>query len=76
LDLIELAKKGNKEAKAIFATVEKRLGEGTANLINVLNPQEIILSGEGVRAGDLLFTPMRNSINENVIAGNLNSHNK
>ena len=28
-------------------------------MIQILNPSKIILSGQGVRAGDLMFAPMR-----------------
>ena len=42
---------------------------GIANLINILNPQLILISGEGVRAGDLLFESMREAIGRNVMPG-------
>jgi predicted NBD/HSP70 family sugar kinase len=38
------------------------LGMGIANLINIFNPALIIVSGEGVRAGDQLFEPMRDEV--------------
>ena len=28
-------------------------------MIQILNPTKVILSGQGVRAGDLMFAPMR-----------------
>jgi len=45
------------------------LGREVANLINVFNPQRIIISGEGVRAGDWLFGPMRASVARHVMPG-------
>lgn len=67
--LIELAGTGHQVAGEIFAEAGTVLGLGIANLINLLNPQLIIISGEGVRAGDLLFEPMRASVAENVMPG-------
>ena len=40
-----------------------------ANLINVLSPQLIIISGEGVLAGDLLFEPMNEAIEKYIMPG-------
>jgi predicted NBD/HSP70 family sugar kinase len=58
----ELARAGDDTTRAIFARAGRMLGMGVANLINILNPALIIVSGEGVRAGDLLFQPMRESV--------------
>jgi predicted NBD/HSP70 family sugar kinase len=38
-------------------------------MINLLSPEEIIISGEGVRAGEHLFAPMRESIAKHVMPG-------
>ncbi len=67
--LIGVANAGNPAAQAIFEQAGERLGYGIANLINVLSPEEIILSGEGVRAGELLFAPMRAAISQHVMPG-------
>lgn len=58
----ELAKQGDPTMRAILARAGRMLGMGIANLINIFNPALIIVSGEGVRAGDLLFEPMRDSV--------------
>ena len=67
--LISHAQAGNPAAMAIFAEAGKVLGLGIANLINLLNPELIIISGEGVRAGDVLFEPMRTTVSANVMPG-------
>jgi predicted NBD/HSP70 family sugar kinase len=41
---------------------------GIANLINVFNPRLIIISGEGVRAGEFLFGPMREAMRRYAFA--------
>jgi predicted NBD/HSP70 family sugar kinase len=67
--LVELAQEGNPEAKRIFAKAGDALAQALANLINVLSPELIIISGEGVRAGDLLFEPMYAAIDKYIMPG-------
>jgi predicted NBD/HSP70 family sugar kinase len=69
LDLLKLAESGDPGARSIYARAGAALGQGVANLINVLNPELIIISGEGVRAGDFLFTPMRAALAAHVMPG-------
>ncbi len=68
-DLLSLAHAGDPGARAVFAQAGDILGQGIANLLNIFNPQKIIISGEGTRAGDLLFQPVRDSIARNVMPG-------
>ena len=68
-NLIALAQEGNPAAQAVFVRAGNVLGREVANLINVFNPQRIIISGEGVRAGDWLFGPMRASVARHVMPG-------
>jgi predicted NBD/HSP70 family sugar kinase len=68
-DLLTKAQAGEAGACAVFAHAGDILGQGIANLLNIFNPQKIIISGEGTRAGDLLFKPMRESITRNVMPG-------
>ncbi len=65
----ELARAGDETLREIFARAGRVLGMGIANLINVFNPALIIVSGEGVRAGDLLFAPMREAVARHVFDG-------
>lgn len=51
---------GQSEAKIVFETAGKYLGRGLAILVDMLNPERIILGGIGMRIGDaLLFTAER-----------------
>lgn len=68
-DLIACAQSGNTAAQTIFAQGGEKLGFGIANLINILNPQEVIISGEGIRSGKFLFDPMNAAITQNVMPG-------
>jgi predicted NBD/HSP70 family sugar kinase len=51
-----------------------RVGRGLATVVNLLNPEAIIIGGEGVRLGDAFFAPMQASLLEhsfNGLASNL-----
>jgi glucokinase-like ROK family protein len=65
----ELAQAGDEALRGIFAQAGRMLGMGVANLVNVFNPALIIISGEGVRAGDLLFGPMREAVTRHAFDG-------
>lgn len=69
LELVALAESGNLTARAILARAGEILGRGLANLINVFDPQRIIVGGEGVRLGEWLFGPMRAAITQHVMPG-------
>jgi predicted NBD/HSP70 family sugar kinase len=67
--LLMEARAGNPAALSIFRRAGEVLGLGIANLINIFSPQRIIVSGEGVRARDLIFGPMREAIDRHVMPG-------
>jgi N-acetylglucosamine repressor len=67
--LLELAEKGDPIVRAIYARAGQVLGIGIANLINLLSPQLIIISGEGVRAREWIFDSMKDAIGQNVMPG-------
>jgi glucokinase-like ROK family protein len=60
--LVELARAGDAALRQIFDGAGRALGRGVANLVNLFNPARIIISGEGVRAGELLFGPLRETV--------------
>ncbi len=66
--LIDIALQGDEMARQIFTDAGRRLGMSIANLINIFNPRLILLSGEGVRNGDLMFGPMREAIQAFAVA--------
>lgn len=53
-DLHALAVAGSREAQRIYERAGTTLGRSVAGLVNVLSPQLVILSGEGIRAWDQL----------------------
>jgi glucokinase len=50
---------GDLYAKDVMRETAKFLGTGIANLINILNPEVVVISGGVTRAGDHLFEPLR-----------------
>jgi glucokinase len=55
----DAARAGDAPAIGILATVGGRLGSGIAGLVNVLDPQVVVVGGGAVVAGDLLLEPAR-----------------
>ncbi|MDA1000164.1 MAG: ROK family protein [bacterium] len=57
--LAELAQSGDAQARALWERAGRMLGVGLASIMNLLNPECIVLTGGLVRAGELLMTPAR-----------------
>jgi glucokinase len=55
----EAARAGDAAATAILAEVGRRLGEGVAGLVNVLDPEIVVVGGGASEAGELLLAPLR-----------------
>jgi glucokinase len=50
---------GDPYANEVMRDTAKFLGTGIANIINMLNPEMIVIAGGVTRAGDHLFVPLR-----------------
>jgi len=59
---------GDPTARGILAEVGTRLGEGIAGLVNVLDPQVVIVGGGAVAAGEMLLEPARVAFHDTVEA--------
>lgn len=55
----EAARAGDPAARGILAEVGTRLGEGIAGLVNILDPEVVVVGGGPAEAGDLLLDPAR-----------------
>ncbi|HEY7666647.1 MAG TPA: ROK family protein [Actinomycetota bacterium] len=53
------AREGDPAATGILAEVGHRLGEGIGGLVNILDPEIVIVGGGAAAAGDLLLAPAR-----------------
>jgi len=68
-EIIQLANTGNLHAQRELNRSGQLLGVGLANIINVLNPELIIISGEGTVAGDYRIQPMLESMEKYTFNG-------
>jgi glucokinase len=64
---IDLAADGPGDARTLLEEVGTRLGEGIASLVNIFNPEVVVLGGGFARAGDLLFEPARRVVAERAL---------
>ena len=68
-DLADLACAGDGDALAVFEEVGRHLGRGLAILLDVLNPEVIVLGSLAVRLGDLILGPAREVLVEEALPG-------
>jgi glucokinase len=64
---VDLAADGPGDARTLLEQVGTRLGEGIASLVNVFNPEVVVLGGGFARAGELLFEPARRVVAERAL---------
>lgn len=62
--VIEAAKDGDAFALSILEEVGGYMGIGLANIVQILNPERIVLGTIAVHAGDLILEPIRKSLAE------------
>jgi len=55
----EAAKRGDALAREVVRETARLLGAGVSNLINIFNPDVVVLAGGVTQAGDELFEPLR-----------------
>ncbi len=67
-DLSLLAQQGDAASLALFAEVGHRLGHAVGNLVNLLDPQRVIIGGGVAQAGDLILEPCRAMVPQMVLA--------
>ncbi len=63
-ELIQLARRGDPEAKKVIAQTGEYLGLALANLVSILNPEMIVVGGGVAAAGNLLLAPARNTMRQ------------
>lgn len=65
-DLLAAACSGHPVALEVLQKAGRLLGQTMANLVNLFNPELILISGEGVRMGDFLFVPLHEAMQAHV----------
>jgi len=61
------AEQGDAVARRIITTCGKKFGLALAVLVDVLNPERIVIGGLAMRLGDLLLNPARKSLREEAL---------
>lgn len=70
-DATRRALEGDEELQKIFAEAGRWLGRAMGNLISIMNPPTIFLTGEAMRAGSLLTDTAREEARANQLSYNL-----
>lgn len=64
----ELAADGDDAAVEAILLVGQRLGQGMASIVNIFNPEMIVVGGGAIAAGDLLLGPAREVVERETLA--------
>jgi glucokinase len=65
--IYDAAMAGDKIAAKTFEVTGEYLGQGLADLVHYLSPEAIFLFGGPVKAGDLLFNPLKESLQKHLL---------
>lgn len=68
ITLFEMAKKGNKKAIKVWEITGRYLGIGLANLVDILNPDIIVVGGGIAGAGEFLLEPAKKEMKKNILS--------
>lgn len=63
----EAAKAGDAVARRIYTKMGEYIGIGLASVVNLLNPEKIIIGGGVAGAGDILFTPLKETLKKRAM---------
>ncbi len=61
-EVTRMAQDGDRGLRKLFNRSGEFLALGVSGLIQIFNPERLIITGKGVRAGDLVFTSMHRSV--------------
>jgi len=64
----ELAHDGDPASRDLVALLGTRLGVGIANLVNVFNPEVVVVGGGVIAAGELLLAPARQVVADRALS--------
>jgi glucokinase len=64
LALVTASRRGDAQARAVWLDSVRALAAGIASLVNVLDPETVIVGGGIAQAGPLLFRPLRKFLSQ------------
>jgi glucokinase len=65
--ITELAREGDPVACDAITTIGERLGVGLVSLVNIFNPQAVVIGGGVREAGELLLEPARKLVGQRAL---------
>ncbi len=65
----DAARAGDDSLRSVFVTAAQHLGRAISNLVNILNPELVVLSGEGSYAADLMLDSLNATLHEHIFDG-------
>jgi glucokinase len=65
--LVRLAREGDERATALLTGIGEKLGSGIASLVNIFNPELVVIGGGFAAAGDFLLSPAQTIADREVI---------
>ncbi|MFD7620671.1 ROK family protein, partial [Streptomyces sp. NPDC059802] len=65
--VVQLARDGDPGCRRVIGDVGRHIGSGVANLCNLLNPSRVVLGGSLAEAGELVLSPIRDSVSRYAI---------
>jgi len=68
IEVEKKAKAGDKKSKALYNEFGKNLGIGLANLVNILDPEVIVIGGGFAKAGSLILNPAKVEVKQRVLS--------
>jgi predicted NBD/HSP70 family sugar kinase len=67
-DMLALAEQGDPGCRRVIADAGRHIGVATSSVVNLLNPQRIVVGGALAAAGDLLLDPLRAAVERGAIS--------
>lgn len=62
IDVVAAAQRGDTVAAEIVGRAADALGAGVVNIVNIFNPEVIVIGGGVAQAGSLIFEPVRRAV--------------
>jgi len=69
-EVTELALGGDAAARSVMAAIGRSLGAGLASVVNIFEPEVVVVGGGASAAGDLLLDPARELVAERALRPN------
>jgi glucokinase len=66
-DLVREAQAGNGAAVSALAEIGRKLGSGIGSLVNIFNPELVVIGGGFAAAGDLILDPAREVVHREAL---------